>query len=333
MDIDSSSPFSRAFDEASDNIGLRFQNPLYRATELLTGSSFRSSLAIVKDFGKQIVKSAQSKRAKDAREAKVAETEVVYGSLIESLLNTFPDTSVVSDSALNFLSAGRDTTAQSLTWTFYLLMRHPAVVKRIRQEISFAFPDAPPPKHEEPWTLSFADLQANRLPYTMAVFYEALRLYPPVPFEIKQCETAVTLPDGTCLPAGSIVVWCIWSMNRSAEIWGGPHQGSSDLEKFDPSRWLDNSSKLITKTAFEFPVFNGGPRSCLGKKMAELLAAYVIVNLVREFDFEEIRDQKKQQRQHPGEERRSQNSLTLPMQGGLPCRVRLVENTRKAESS
>lgn len=145
------------------------------------------------------------------------------------------------------------------------------------------------------------------VPYIMAVFYEALRLYPPVPFEIKQCEQATTLPDGTFLPKHAVLVWCPWAMNRSRSIWG------EDADDFRPERWLDDGV-IISKTAFEYPVFNGGPRTCLGKKMAEAVAAQVIATLVVNFNISLI-DQK---------ERISRNSLTLPMEGGLPCKVSII---------
>ena len=144
------------------------------------------------------------------------------------------------------------------------------------------------------------------LPYVTAVFYEALRLYPPVPFELKQCEQATTLPDGTYLPKESILMWCTWAMNRSALIWG------EDAEEFKPERWLLDGV-LISKPAFEYPVFNGGPRTCLGKTMAVSVAVQTIATLQAKFDFE-LTDKK---------ERISKNSLTLPMQGGLPCRVKM----------
>jgi len=162
----------------------------------------------------------------------------------------------------------------------------------------------------------------------MSIFNESLRLYPPVPFEIKQCQIDTTLPDHTFLPKGSIIIWCIWAMNRSQEIWG------HDSDIFRPERWLTSPTtdlnasseelaavKLVTKSAFEFPVFNGGPRSCLGKKMAELMACWVLVQMWREFEFEEIVGEVG--KGDKTEERRSQNSLTLPMEGGLPCHVRL----------
>jgi cytochrome P450 len=313
MDIDTSSPFSHAFDYASDQVGLRFQNPLYQVTELFTGSKFRASIAKVKAFGQQIVANARQRQPKLDSDDVPEDSQSTYGNLIDSLMEAFDDKSIAADAALNLLSAGRDTTAQSLTWTFYLLMRHPSANQRLRQEILATFPCKA--SVDNLWKTGLAELQPAKLPYTTAVFYEALRLYPPVPFEIKQCEIDITLPDGTFLPAGSIVVWCIWAMNRSTEIWG---QQGQDLETFEPDRWL-HDGRFVGKSAFDFPVFNGGPRSCLGKRMAELIAAYVMVNILREFDFEETRDDKL-----PYKERRSQNSLTLPMQDGLPCKVRQV---------
>lgn len=123
---------------------------------------------------------------------------------------------------------------------------------------------------------------------------------------------------------------CTWAMNRSKITWG------DDAETFRPERWLEEDDtaelpnaenqigqrqhkrwRLLTKSSSEFPVFHGGPRSCLGRKMAELLGVYVIATLVWEYDFEEdvAGDGARK-------ERVSKNSLTLPMEGGLPCFVK-----------
>jgi cytochrome P450 len=333
MKISATSPFSRAFDYASDRTGRRFQNPLYFISELVTGSKFRSSLAEVKRFGQAIVSNARARRRESEQARPIS--DATFGSLVDSLMDAFDDDpTLTADAALNFLSAGRDTTAQSLTWTFYSLMRHPPELATLREEIDSTFSSAfPNPSNQEtpsipPLKLSVADLQPTNLPRTMSIFNESLRLHPPVPFEIKQCQVDLTLPDHTFLPKGSIIIWCIWSMNRSRETWG------DDSDIFRPERWLTSPTtdlntsseeraavKLITKSAFEFPVFNGGPRSCLGKKMAELMACWVLVQMWREFDFEEIFDEVGEGGRT--EERRSQNSLTLPMEGGLPCHVRL----------
>lgn len=196
---------------------------------------------------------------------------------------------------------GRDTTAQALTWAFYLLMRHPSVVKRTRAEIDET--ESKTSKGDD--SKSSTAFLPSTLPYVMAVFYETLRLYPPVPFELKQCEQETTLPDGTYLPKTAVLVWCTWAMNRSRLTWG------EDADDFVPERWLDENGNLISKTAYEYPVFNGGPRTCLGKKMAEMVAVQVIATLVKKFDFLAV----------DNKERISKNSLTLPMEGGLPCFV------------
>ncbi|KAF7941883.1 uncharacterized protein EAE97_006720 [Botrytis byssoidea] len=300
MDMRSGDPFSLAFEYASGATGERFQNPLWPVTEMVFGGRFRSSTAKVKAFGTEIVSNAvRARQEKSQVNSKQNSLDSISGSLINSLLESIDDHQMVADAALNYLSAGRDTTAQALTWTFYLLMRHPRVMDSVRQEAAYLTKEIPGRQSTR--------YKPTTVPYIMAVFYEALRLYPPVPFEIKQCEQATTLPDGTFLPKHAVLVWCPWAMNRSRSIWG------EDADDFRPERWLDDGV-IISKSAFEYPVFNGGPRTCLGKKMAEAVAAQVIATLVVNFNISLI-DRK---------ERISRNSLTLPMEGGLPCKVSII---------
>lgn len=218
-------------------------------------------------------------------------------------------------------------------------MRHPSTTTKILAEL------LPLPNK------TVESLLPSSLPYTNAVFYESLRLYPPVPIEIKETSQCTTLPDGTVLPAGAIVMYIPWAMNRCFQLWG------ETGHDFLPDRWLSSSSssssapssdadgdsdgdddddndgnhqnhKMIfsssfnnKKSAYEFPVFNAGPRTCLGKKFAEALAIAVLVTLVPKYDFTLL------QVASPSPaagatERKSRNSLTLPMDGGLPCLVR-----------
>ncbi|CZT45857.1 related to cytochrome P450 (CYP94A1) [Rhynchosporium secalis] len=313
MSIHNSDPFSKAFDYASAATGDRFQNPLWQVCEIFVGGKFRESIAQIKAFGSMIVANAVQ-----ARKSKIVETnstlDSISGSLINSLLDTIDDHVMVTDAALNYLSAGRDTTAQALTWTFYLLMQNPPKAEAVRREViqvaeltSSSKSGATP--QERLHNFDTTVFKPITLPYVTAVFYEAIRLYPPVPFELKQCEQATSLPDGTFLPKDSIVAWCPWAMNRSTLIWG------EESEEFKPERWLEEGA-LISKTASEFPVFNGGPRTCLGKNMAVSVAVQTIATLQAKFNFE-LTD---------GKERISKNSLTLPMQGGLPCRVKIRED-------
>ncbi|KAK6372987.1 hypothetical protein LTR64_004906 [Lithohypha guttulata] len=303
MDLDSSHPFTKAFDYASDQIGRRFQNPFYFVSEFLFGSKLREALAEVRRFGTKIVNRAKQNRSKSAFASIFTNDEIHFDTLIDSLLETFRDPNIVADSALNFLSAGKDTTAQSFTWTLYCIMRSPEVLEHLREDIKLL-----KSKHDqdERISLTVADLQPANTPFVTATFYEALRLYPPIPIEIQECQQDLSLPDGTFLPKNSVVVWCIWAMNRAKEIHG------ADSDQFRPGRWLDEEGKFVNRSAFEFPVFNGGPRSCLGKKMAELIAVFLLVNYLPDFTFIDV---------HSEAVKRAQNSLTLPMESGLWCRL------------
>lgn len=309
IDLDASHPFSKAFDYASDQIGRRFQNPLYPVTELLFGANFRTALAVVQKFGRNIVAKAKQDRAQKAFESLIDDHEPAFNTLLDSLMESLVDPSLVADAALNFLSAGKDTTAQSMTWTIYAIMRNPQVLEPIRTELRTRFGHHA--REEGVIKLSAADLQPSNLPFLMATYYEALRLFPPVPFEIQECQQDVTLPDHTFLPKDSIVIWCIWAMNRSKELYG------YDADIFKPERWLDGDGSFHPRSAFEFPVFNGGPRACLGKKMAELMAMYLLAHVFLNFDVSESSSPSDSSAQ-----RTAQNSLTLPMAGGLPCHIR-----------
>ncbi|CAI4215463.1 unnamed protein product [Parascedosporium putredinis] len=322
MEMHADDEFTLAFEYASGATAERFQNPLWRFTELLFGFRFRRALAL--DGGDE----EKTETREDALGG-------ISGSLVRSLLEAIGDETLVADAALNYLSAGRDTTAQGLTWTLHLLMRHPHEAAKMRREIRRILRSAGG-SASEPDPSLFTPTSA---PYTLAVFYEALRFYPPIPIEIKQTTAPSTLPDGTFLPKDSVLVWSPWSMNRSEITWG------PDVAEFRPDRWLSYSSapsashplsspsssptispsddgevpRFVNRSVGEFPVFNGGPRICLGKKMAELIAVQVLAVVVWSFDFVDAAT--------PGPdgtipERKSPISLTLPMKGGLPCFVR-----------
>lgn len=302
MEMRADDEFTLAFEYASGATAERFQNPLWRVTEVFFGGRFQRALAVVRDHGEKIVRSAVESRASE-KEEKDDRLDKVSGSLVNSLLDSIGEEKLVADAALNYLSAGRDTTAQALTWTLHLLTRHPGEVNLVRQEIQSILTSAgTSPSSPEPSLFT-----PSSAPYTLAVFYEGLRLYPPVPIEIKQTTRPTTLPDGTFLTRDSVVLWSTWAMNRSLETWG------PDADEFRPGRWLSDTTppRVVNHSVGEFPVFNGGPRLCLGKKMAEAVGVQVLALMLWLFEFEA-----------DGEERKTPSSLTLPMEGGLPCHVK-----------
>lgn len=154
--------------------------------------------------------------------------------------------------------AGRDTTAQTLSWLFYELAAHPEHVDLIREEVTEVMgKDA---SAERRW-LKFEDMK--RLPYTLAVMHETIRLHPPVPKNGKQAiKDDVIIPQGPNphnLPplqvyAGERVGWSDWVMNRLEDVWG------PDAAGFNPTRFLTRGEKgewvYVQQSPYKFHVFN-----------------------------------------------------------------------------
>lgn len=103
--------FTVAFDYASGATAERIQNPLWQITEIFLGSRLRKSISVVKAFGKHIVSSAMEDRRSGVKVAAFVDSDnkldQISGSLIQSLLDSIDDPSVVADAALNYLSAGK----------------------------------------------------------------------------------------------------------------------------------------------------------------------------------------------------------------------------------
>jgi cytochrome P450 len=98
-----------------------------------------------------------------------------------------------------------------------------------------------------------------------------------VPFDIKQAVAADVLPDGTRVNRGDRVVYVPYAMGRLAELWDDPAE-------FRPERFLDDGGAFKFPPAATFPVFQAGPRTCLGKDVAYLGASVVLDRLLDAFD-------------------------------------------------
>lgn len=196
------------------------------------------------------------------------------------------------DLVMNFLLAGRDPTAQALSWTIFCLCQNPEVGAKARQEIYHVCGDKDP---------EFEDI--NRFPYLTAVLNEALRLYPSVPVDAKVTGEDDTWPDGTFVPAGSMVLYDIWSLGRDQNIWG------KDAEDFRPERWLERKDQ---PTMYEYAVFNAGPRECLGRRLALVEMKAALAMLLPSISFKLA---------VPADQITPDAQLTLGMGRGLPCFV------------
>ncbi len=173
------------------------------------------------------------------------------------------DDTQLRDEVMTIFLAGHETTANALSWTFYLLGRHPHVARKLRQELTTVLGDRDP---------TAADY--GRLAYAQQVFREAMRLYPPAWIMARAPLTDVEV-DGYVLPAGSRVFLSPWVTHRHPDVWPDP-------EGFDPDRFAD--PKAIDRFAF-FP-FGGGPRLCIGHGFAMMEGVLILATLARRFHLE-----------------------------------------------
>ncbi|AUV83790.1 cytochrome P450 [Salinigranum rubrum] len=196
------------------------------------------------------------------------------------------------DEMVTMLLAGHDTTALTLTYTWYLLSQHPEVESRVHDELDGLLEGQRP---------TFADVRA--MEYTEAVLNEAMRLYPPVYTIFREPQVDVRL-GGYRVPAGSAVMLSQWAVHRSSRYWDAP------LE-FDPDRWLDERADARHRFAY-FP-FGGGPRFCIGKQLSLLEARLIMGTVCQQYRLEYTRDE-------PFDLRGS-----LTMHPRQPMEMRLVE--------
>ncbi|KAI5119720.1 hypothetical protein M0805_001433 [Coniferiporia weirii] len=196
------------------------------------------------------------------------------GTLLDHLIDHTNDTKVLRDEILNILIAGRDTTAVTLTFALYCLAMHPDVLKRLREEILAVVGSDRSPTYDD----------LKEMKYLKAVINETLRLYPPVPLNVRSTVNATTLPNKTpgakpwYVPARTKVVYSVFLMHRREDLWG------PDAIEFDPARFLDaRLHTYLTPDPFIFLPFNAGPRICLGQQFAYNEVSFMLVRLLQAF--------------------------------------------------
>lgn len=170
----------------------------------------------------------------------------------------------VRDEAMTLFLAGHETTALTLSWTWYLLARHADAEATLRKEVAEVVGDRLP---------TFSDVA--RLRYTDAVLNEAMRLYPPA-YVIGREALADCTVGGHHVPRGTTVLMSQWVVQRDPRFFPEP-------EQFRPERWLGDAARQIPKFAF-FP-FGGGPRLCVGNTFAMMEMALVLATLTPRFQF------------------------------------------------
>jgi cytochrome P450 len=236
-------PFAKYFDYCTKEINESMVNPLWRLRRYFTwkGWKFYYYIHLLNEFCLKIIRERRQ-LAESSNPSLIKKSDLLslyldkenFSSVVDDeraqnidVKSSFlePTDSNLRDVVLNIAIAGRDTTANALSWAFFRLCIHPEQQQIIRGEIF---------QHIEVgrYSSNFSYEALQKMKYLEAFCMEVLRLHPSVPKEAKIAQNPDTLPDGTKIEKGDTVVFFPWLMGRDKSLW-------TDPLTFDPTRFLD----------------------------------------------------------------------------------------------
>jgi cytochrome P450 len=169
----------------------------------------------------------------------------------------------VRDEVMTLFLAGHETTANALTWTFYLLSQNPDAEAKLHAELDAVLNGR---------AATIDDLAA--LKYTEHVLAESMRLYPPA-WAIGRFAVADHELGGYTIPKGSTVLCSPFILHHDARFWDRPNE-------FIPERWGSQSVKEAGQKNIYFP-FGGGVRRCIGESFAWTEGILLLATLARKW--------------------------------------------------
>jgi len=168
------------------------------------------------------------------------------------------------DEVMTLFLAGHETTALTLSWTWYLLAQNPAAETNFHAELDEVLDGRLP---------TAADLP--RLKYAEMIAKESMRLYPPAfalgRESLEECEVG-----GFRMPAKTQVFMFQWAVQRDPRFFDEPNS-------FVPERWTEQFAGSLPKYAY-FP-FGGGPRACIGNYFAMMEVVLLLATIGQRFRF------------------------------------------------
>jgi len=245
--------------EALLEIGANFRRTLFVPQWLPTPTNLRLEFAIRKI--ERVLYRIIAERRTTGRDA---------GDLLSMLLaaqdedGSRMDDKQLRDEAITLFLAGHETTANALSWTWWLLAQNPVAEAKLHEELHGVLGGRAPALEDLP-----------KLTFTNHVLTESMRLYPPA---WGVARTAIEDHEiaGYRVPKGSGVSFAQWTVHRDERWYDAP-------EEFLPERWEGDLLKRLPRFAY-FP-FGGGPRQCIGNTFALMEAALILATIAQRFRF------------------------------------------------
>ncbi|KAJ3680064.1 hypothetical protein LUZ60_016342 [Juncus effusus] len=294
--------FSKAFDETSCQLIYRYVDIFWKLKRLLNVGSeakMKKNIQLMDSFIYGVI----DKKANQTQ-VNMEKEDILSRFLIEKEKQPSKiDNKYLRDIILNFVIAGRDTSAGTLSWFFYLLSKHPNIQEKIAREVREATKMGNNEKVDiNEFSSRLTEEAINNMQYLHASLTETLRLYPAVPVDVKCSFSDDTLPDGFDIKKGDLVNYQPYAMGRMEFLWG------DDAYEFKPERWINSEGLFVPESPFKFPVFQAGPRICLGKEFAYRQMKIFAASLLYFYKFR-LWDEER--------EVKGRTMVTLQIDGGL----------------
>jgi cytochrome P450 len=178
----------------------------------------------------------------------------------------------IRDEALITFAAGHETTANALTWTWYLLSENPVAERELHSEVDVVVPKFLTPSAED----------LPRLEYTTKVLTESMRIYPPA-WVLEREALRDCVIGGYSIPKGAGVLASQYVTHHDPRFFPDP-------EKFDPDRWTEDMKRKLPRFAY-FP-FGGGARSCIGEPFAWMEGVLLLAAISRKWKMRHLEEHK-----------------------------------------
>ncbi|KAG9445147.1 hypothetical protein H6P81_016487 [Aristolochia fimbriata] len=272
--------FSKAFDESNGLVYWRYPDVFWKIKKLLNVGSERTlkrNIELIDSFVYALIRHKRQMLSDYKGDGRGGKEDILAVFILES--DKDPEgmnDQYLRDIILNFIIAGKDTTASTLSWFFYMLCRYPSIQEKITQQIKDVVNDE---EDLNGFVGGLTDAALDKMHYLHAALTETLRLYPAVPIDRKCAVVDDVLPDGFKLKKGDGVNYFAYGMGRMKSIWG------EDAEEFRPERWLEDGI-FRPESPFKFVAFHAGPRICLGKEFAYRQMKIIAMTLLRFFRFQ-----------------------------------------------
>jgi len=195
--------------------------------------------------------------------AQSGSTDKITGNSTTGMSTLRMSDTQVRDEVMTIFIAGHETTANALTWTFYLLSQNREIEQKMVEELESIF--------DREGTPSVDDIP--KLKFTEKVLRESMRLYPPVWSLGRYVANDYTL-DKYTVPAGSTIMMSQYLIHRDPRYYNEP-------DRFDPERWSPEAKFSLARFSY-FP-FGGGIRACIGESFAWMEGILLIATISRQW--------------------------------------------------